>query len=139
MIASRAGRATGWRALLVLGLALTCAAAGAADVAAPVLGYRVVATYPHDVGAFTQGLLLHDGALYESLGGYGESRLRRVELASGRVLAERALDRRLFAEGLALADGRLYQLTWRAGVGFVYDAQTFAPLGRFRYPGEGWG
>ena len=79
------------------------------------LRVRVVRTYPHDANAFTQGLLWHDGALYESTGQYGKSSLRRVRLEDGKVLADRLLERKLFGEGLALVDDRLIQLTWRSG------------------------
>lgn len=102
-------------------------------------GYRVLRSFPHDPQAFTQGLLFWDGRLFESIGGYGRSALREVELHSGRVLREHPLPAQLFGEGLALAEGRFIQLTWRAGLGLLYDAQTLAPAGQFRYPGEGWG
>ena len=100
--------------------------------------YRVIASHPHDPEAFTQGLLFADGQLYESTGGYGQSSLRIVDLASGRVLRERQLPDNRFGEGLALNGGRLHQLTWKAGDGFIHDATTLAPIGEFRYGGEGW-
>ena len=101
--------------------------------------YRVIASHPHDPEAFTQGLLFADGQLYESTGGYGQSSLRIVDLASGRVLRERQLPDNRFGEGLALNGGRLHQLTWKAGIGFTYEPSTLAPIGEFRYGGEGWG
>ncbi len=101
--------------------------------------YRVIASHPHDPEAFTQGLLFADGQLYESTGGYGQSSLRIVDLASGRVLRERQLPDNRFGEGLALSGGRLHQLTWKAGDGFIHDATTLASIGEFRYGGEGWG
>lgn len=111
-----------------------------ASAPAPVqYGYRVLRSFPHDPQAFTQGLLFWDGRLFESIGGYGRSALREVELHSGRVLREHPLPAQLFGEGLALAEGRFIQLTWRAGLGLLYDVQTLAPAGQFRYPGEGWG
>ena len=106
---------------------------------AQVYGHRVVASFPHDPEAFTQGLAFHRGRLFESVGEYGRSALREVDLASGRVLRERALADHLFGEGLAVAGGRLLQLTWRAGIGFIHATQDLAPLGEFRYAGEGWG
>ena len=101
--------------------------------------YRVIASHPHDPGAFTQGLLFADGKLYESTGGYGQSSLRIVDLASGRVLRERRLPDDRFGEGLALIGGQLHQLTWKAGVGFIHDVSNLAAIGEFRYEGEGWG
>ena len=110
----------------------------APPAAAPVYGYRVVHRYPHDVGAFTEGLFFRDGQLFESTGFEGRSSIRRVDLATGRVLQERPLDARYFGEGITSLGDRLYQLTWRGQVGFVYDLQTFAPRGEFHYEGEGW-
>lgn len=103
------------------------------------LKVRVIETYPHDRDAFTQGLLWHDGAVYESTGRYGKSSLRKVRLQDGEVLDERALDPAYFAEGLARVDDRLVQLTWHSGVAFVADLDTLAPENMLRYPGEGWG
>lgn len=107
--------------------------------AAPVQSARVIATYPHDPAAFTQGLLIADGELYESTGQYGESTLRRVELTTGKVLQRIALPPRYFAEGLALVGDALLQLTWREQTGFVYDRRTFEQRRTFSYRSEGWG
>ncbi|MEO7041151.1 MAG: glutaminyl-peptide cyclotransferase [Gemmatimonadaceae bacterium] len=101
--------------------------------------YEVTATFPHDSSAYTQGLLSADGVLFESTGLNGQSTVRRVELRTGRVLASRALAGNRFGEGLALLGGRLYQLTWKAGVAYTYDAATLAPRDSFNYPGQGWG
>lgn len=99
----------------------------------------VVARYPHDTNAFTQGLIFLDGYLYESTGRRGESSLRRVDLTTGRIEQIRALAPEFFAEGLTEFDDRLIQLTWQAGIGFVYRQDDFSPVERFRYSGEGWG
>jgi glutaminyl-peptide cyclotransferase len=128
---------------LLAGVAL-CIGLGAhvapADSAVPTaLRADVLESYPHDPEAFTQGLLLHDGALYESTGLYGRSSLRQVELNTGKVLRRVDLPPDLFGEGLALAGGKLVQLTWREGVAPTYDLATFARNGQFTYGGEGWG
>ncbi|HEY9426569.1 MAG TPA: glutaminyl-peptide cyclotransferase [Gemmatimonadaceae bacterium] len=102
-------------------------------------GYEETAHFPHDPTAFTEGLLSVDSVLFESTGLYGHSELRRVDLHSGRVLASRALPANRFGEGLALLGGRLYQLTWKAGVAYTYDAATLTPGDSFHYTGEGWG
>ncbi len=102
-------------------------------------GAEVVAAYPHDPAAFTQGLAIADGALYEGTGQYGRSEIRRVEIETGRVAQSRRLGSRYFGEGVTILDGRLYQLTWRAGLGLVYDLESFELLETFRYEGEGWG
>ena len=100
---------------------------------------EVIASYPHDPGAFTQGLLYHDGVLYESTGLEGESTLRRVDLKTGRVLQTVALPPPHFAEGLALAPQGLIQVTWQNDTGFVYDPATLALRRQFKYAGDGWG
>jgi glutamine cyclotransferase len=101
--------------------------------------FDVTARYPHDSAAYTQGLFWADSVLFESTGRYGHSDVRRVDLASGRVLARHALAADKFGEGLALVGGRLYQLTWQSGIAYVYEPPTLALLDSLRYPGEGWG
>lgn len=119
---------------------LLCAEGRAAPPATPELfTARAVAEYPHDPAAFTQGLLVEDGLLYEGTGQYGQSSIRRVDLTTGKVEQTRPLSALFFGEGIAILDGKLYELTWQNQVGFIYDAKTFEPLGNFRYTGEGWG
>lgn len=101
--------------------------------------YVVAGTFPHDTGAYTQGLLYHEGVFYESTGELGRSSVRRVEPATGRILASVALPSSRFGEGLALHGDRLYQLTWQNHVGYVYDISTLARVDSFSYEGEGWG
>lgn len=100
---------------------------------------EIVATYPHSVTAFTQGLLLHDGRFYESTGQKGASSLREVDPTSGEVLRLRANDPNVFAEGLALVGERLVQLTWMDQKAYVYDRSTFDLLAEHAYEGQGWG
>lgn len=125
------------RALAASAAVALLAACSAADVVRWTP--EVVATYPHDPNAFTQGLLFHEGRLYESSGRYGLSDLREVVLDSGAVVRARPLEARFFAEGLARVDDRLVQLTYREGTALVYDLDTFEEVGRFAYDGEGWG
>lgn len=122
-----------------VGVTVEQGASSAPQAQTPVLVPDVLAVYPHDTDAFTQGLLLHDGSLYESTGRYGQSTLREVELVSGEVLRQRELPAEYFGEGLALVDGRLIQITWREGAAFVYDLATFDLIETFTYAGEGWG
>ncbi|MEZ5979453.1 MAG: glutaminyl-peptide cyclotransferase [Planctomycetota bacterium] len=105
----------------------------------PIYGYRVVAEYPHDPNAFTQGLLWHDGFLYESTGQVGESSVRRVALETGEVLQVTPVGQQMFCEGLALVGDRLVQLTWQNHVGFVWDVETLGYASSFTLEGEGWG
>jgi glutaminyl-peptide cyclotransferase len=121
------------------------AAAGATDTAhvAPRAGvgtYRVevVHQYAHDGTAFTEGLEWHDGAMYESTGLVGRSGVRREDL-TGALLSYVELPPPYFGEGITIYRGTVYELTWKDGVGFKYDARSFAPRGRFTYSGEGWG
>jgi glutaminyl-peptide cyclotransferase len=116
-----------------------CNSAMVLSQSVPVATYEVVRTYPHDPGAFTQGLQYVDGFLYEGTGLNGESSIRKVELATGRVLQQRALARAYFGEGIAVWKTDLIQLTWQSNVAFVYDSATFEPRGKFQYRGEGWG
>jgi glutamine cyclotransferase len=103
------------------------------------LRVQVVETLPHDRGAYTQGLLFHEGVLYESTGQYRKSALRRVDPASGEILAERELADDLFAEGLARVGDRLIQLTWKEQTALVWDLASLSQVSRFDYEGEGWG
>lgn len=100
---------------------------------------EVVATHPHDPGAFTQGLVLDGGVLYESTGRYGESTLRQVDVESGEVVRQVDLADDRFGEGLALVGDRLVQLTWQAGEAYVYDVESLELAEQWAYDGEGWG
>jgi glutamine cyclotransferase len=122
--------------LLAAALALGLPLCVQAEV--PVQGYEVVRTYPHDPEAFTQGLIWRNGHLIETTGRQ-PSVLRRVRLEDGKPVAQRALAPIYFGEGVTELNGKLYSLTWRNGVGFVWTADDFTPLGGFTYAGEGWG
>ena len=101
--------------------------------------YTVDNTFPHDTAAFTQGLAVVGDTLYESTGNYGLSSLRKVVLQTGEVEQIRRLSSTIFGEGLALYDDKIIQLTWKSGVGFIYDRRTFDMIRSVAYPGEGWG
>ena len=96
-------------------------------------------SYSHDPKAFTQGLLVHSGVLYESIGRYGHSAVRKIDLDTGQILVSRALPADHFGEGLALQDGILYQLTWHNKVVWKYDPVTLEPLGSIPLQGQAWG
>jgi glutaminyl-peptide cyclotransferase len=99
----------------------------------------VVRAFTHDTSAFTQGLQFVDGVLYEGTGEVGTSSIRRVRLETGEVQQRRDVPAPYFGEGIVVFGDALYQLTWKNGVAFVYDKQSFAPRREFRYDGEGWG
>ncbi len=110
-----------------------------AGTSLPVFTYSIVRSYPHDAAAFTQGLQFVDGFLYEGTGNHGESSIRKVKLETGEVLQQRDLAAQYFGEGIVVRKDEIVQLTYKSGIGFVYDRQTFAPKRTFRYEGEGWG
>lgn len=115
----------------------------------PVYTYEVVNTYPHDADAFTQGLVYHDGVLYEGTGQHpyfgpgsssnGTSTLRKVAIETGEVLQSIQIDRQHFGEGVAILGDEIIQLTWQSQIGFVYDLETFQLKREFVYTTEGWG
>jgi glutaminyl-peptide cyclotransferase len=134
---ARRGRASWLAAVSACGILLLCPWGWASSV--PVAGFRVVAMFPHDPGAFTQGLVFDAGTLFEGTGKYGRSTLRRVDLESGEVLQETALPRELFGEGITVWRDEIVQLSWRAHRGLRYDRATLERVGEFHLPGEGWG
>ncbi len=112
---------------------------GAALQKAPVYGYRIVRTFPHDPEAFTQGLIFRDGVFYEGTGLNGRSSLRKVTVETGNVLQIKTTPSEYFGEGITDWKGSLVQLTWRSEIGFVYDLSSFERTKTFQYTGEGWG
>ncbi|MBI1345214.1 glutaminyl-peptide cyclotransferase [bacterium] len=124
-------------AIVVMALATTTAFPR--DQSLPVSGFRVVATYPHDPQAFSQGLAIAHGQLYEGTGQYGSSSLRKIELATGQSEQVVPLHRNYFGEGIAILNNQIFQLTWKERLCIVYDLETLAPSSSFRYTGQGWG
>jgi len=125
--------------LILISAQFPSAAVEGGQSAAPVRSCSIVREFPHDIKAFTQGLVYYGGYLYEGTGLNGSSSLRKVEMNSGRVLQKKQLPRQYFGEGIAILGSRIYQLTWRSGVGFVYDLRSFKQLDSFSYNTEGWG
>lgn len=103
------------------------------------IAYEVVATYPQNEDAFTQGLYFDGDGLLLGTGQYGKSSLRRVDLASGRTLQNVKLGKRFFGEGIARHGDVIYQLTWKSGVAFTYNARTLKAGASLSYRGQGWG
>ena len=102
-------------------------------------GYRIVNAFPHDAGAFTQGLVYDDGVLYEGTGQEARSALRKIRLETGEVINQHNLEANLFGEGVTVFGERIFQLTWQTKVGFVYDKSSFRLVNRIYYQTEGWG
>jgi len=114
-----------------------------ANLAPAIVNYSVVNVFPHDTSAFTEGLLVHDGKLYESTGGQPQSNdfkswFGPVDIKTGTFQKKVMLDTSYFGEGINILGGRLYQLTWQSHIGFVYDAKTFKKIKDFPITGEGW-
>ena len=140
---------TGRRGALLVGIVLVAGCASdepaprARDATpastAPVARFKTVRSWPHDPGAFTQGLDFHDGRLYEGTGVEGQSTLREVTLETGAVVRKVDLPQNVFGEGITVLGDRIYQVTWTSGKGFVYDLRTFRLVREFPYEGQGWG
>jgi glutamine cyclotransferase len=119
----------------------------APKTAVPVYAYDVVKTHPHDPLAFTQGLVFHNGFLYEGTGGKQTegkndpffSSIRKVEIETGKVLQKHDLSGAYFGEGITIHNDKVYQLTWKEKTAFVYGLDDLKPQKEFRYSGEGWG
>ncbi|MGB7069710.1 MAG: glutaminyl-peptide cyclotransferase [Pyrinomonadaceae bacterium] len=105
----------------------------------PVASYEILNKFPHDSGAFTQGLAFHNGFLLESAGQYEDSSLRKVELKTGKVVMKHDVPEEFFAEGMTVLNDKVYQITWREHKAFVYDVSDFKLLREYQYPGDGWG
>ena len=128
------------RLLLAAALLAICACSPATTEAGeiPVYGYQIVHTYPHDTGAFTEGLFYLNGFLYESTGVENQSSIRKVKLETGEVVEKHDLPEAYFGEGIINWKDRIYQMTYTTQVGFIYDLATFAVKGEYHYPGQGW-
>jgi glutaminyl-peptide cyclotransferase len=141
--------------LLIAGLLLICECSGnkkprkmgsghSGQIEA--INYSVVKTFPHDRGAYTEGLLFHNNQLYESTGSpenYPETRsvFGIVDLNTGNIAVKGELDRnKYFGEGIVFLNDKLFQLTYQNQTGFIYDARTFNQISTFPFSNkEGWG
>ena len=124
-------------ALLVLAVA-PLAAQPATEAPIPLERAEVVNRYPHDPAAFTEGLFIDGGQLFESTGMTGRSSVRQVDLKTGKVLKRAAVPQPHFGEGIAPWKGQVLSLTWQGGVGYRWDRKSLKRIGTFRYEGEGW-
>jgi len=123
-----------WVVVLVVWMAaLRCAAA------TPVYGYKVVATYPHSTGSYTEGLFYLNGLFYEGTGMQGRSELLAIDPQTGQVQQRHDLPAKFFGEGIVDWGPNIYEWTWTSHVGFVLDRFSFRVLRQFSYTGEGWG
>jgi glutamine cyclotransferase len=127
--------------LFVLPLALLADPAVAAPAPPPIerCGYRIVETFPHDATSFTQGLFWDEGHLYEATGQYGQSRVARLDLKTGKALAQSKLPADQFGEGITRWGDQIIGVTWQGGAGNRWSIKDLKRVGTFKYEGEGWG
>lgn len=110
------------------------------DITPPMNSYIIVGEHPHSIDFFTEGLLVHDGFLYESTGNHGTSAIYKTILNSGKVVSQKKLDDQYFGEGITILNDKIYQLTYKTKIGFVYNLADFALIDSFRISSEeGWG
>lgn len=131
------------RPFLLVGLALiflaSCTSVNEKKVReAPRIEFTLQRTLPHDTKSFTQGLLIHEGQLYESTG-QEASWIGIIDVGTGKAEKKVVLDDQYFGEGIVILNKKVYQLTWQNKVGFVYAFPSFQKIGEFAYTGEGWG
>jgi len=119
--------------------ATTTAEENNTNPAPPLLSFNIVKVYPHDTSSFTEGLLIQNNALYESTGLEGQSKLRKINIETGKPEKELKLDSLQFGEGISIIDDKIYQLTYTKHTVFVYDAKTFKKIKEMNWPFEGWG
>ncbi len=103
------------------------------------LTYRIVSAKPHEADAYTQGLQLSNGRLFESTGQYGQSTVREIDSASGSLLRKRPLAKQVFGEGLTLLGNEVWVLTWKENTAYVFEPDSFNFIRSLHYQGEGWG
>jgi len=113
--------------------------------AVPVINYAVTNFFPHDTNLYTEGLLVHEGKLFESTGSPDElpqtrSLIGIIDLSTGKMDVKVEIDRKkYFGEGIVILNNKLYQLTYMNQLGFIYDLQTFEKIGQFNYANkQGW-
>ena len=118
---------------------LVCSLPATAQAQSEAAELVLISSHQHDSEAFTQGLEMHDGLLYESTGLYGHSSLREIDPSSGQVMRQTELDESLFAEGITVVGDSIVMLTWKAGEALVFDIESMTVVANHTYSGEGWG
>ena len=102
-------------------------------------GYNILNTYPHNINSFTQGLVYHEGYLFEGTGKNGQSNLSKINLEDGEVLMSKNMSQRYFGEGIEIVGDKIYQLTWQSHLVFVHDKTTFESIESHYNATQGWG
>jgi glutaminyl-peptide cyclotransferase len=125
-------------AVRIFSLIAAILGAGSA-IAAPVAGYKVVATYPHSTESYTEGFFYLDGLFYEGTGLQGHSAVMAIQPQTGKTIQQLDLPSKYFGEGIVNWGSNLYEWTWQSHICFVYDRFSLRPVKQFTYTGEGWG
>lgn len=107
----------------------------------PIIPYTIVAEYPHDTSAYTQGLEFHNGKLFEGTGDFKTSSIRITDYKTGKVEKKHMMGTNsIFGEGITIFKNKIYQLTWQSNIVYVYDVNNIdKPINTFKWPYEGWG
>nr|WP_242623523.1 glutaminyl-peptide cyclotransferase [Pseudonocardia sediminis] len=116
-----------------------CGTTGDPAVTAPAARPAVLGEVPHDRTAFTQGLELDGGTLYEGTGLAGRSQLRELDPATGTLRRSVPVPNGYFGEGITVSGDRIWQLTWKDGVALEWDRASLRLLREVPTDGEGWG
>ncbi len=110
------------------------------DIVPEKYGYQIVQTYPHNDAAYTEGLEIHNGFIYESTGENSKSFLYKNNLKTGQTVKSVKLADQYFGEGITIFNNRIYQLTYKTKVGFIYNLENLALIDSFHFESaEGWG
>lgn len=111
-------------------------------IAAPQnININIIGIYPHDTSAYTQGLEIYNGKLYESTGDYINSSIRVTDIKTGRVDQKHMMgSAQVFGEGITIFNNKIYQLTWENHLVNVYDIKNIdKPIKTVTWPYAGWG
>ena len=105
------------------------------------IAYSIVAQHPKDTGAYTQGLEMYKGKLFESTGDYARSSIRITDYKTGKVEEKHVMgSNKIFGEGLTILRDTVYQLTWVSNIVYVYAVGNLQkPIKTLKWPKEGWG
>ena len=103
------------------------------------MSYSIITSYPHDTSSYTQGLLIYKGEMYEGTGNYTFSKLKKVDIKTGKALQQISLPDEYFGEGITILNDTIYQLTWKEKKVFVYTLKDFKKVKEFDANIEGWG
>ena len=103
--------------------------------------YTILAQHPHDTSAYTQGLQIYNGKLYEGTGDFESSSIRITDWKTGAVEKKHVMGSdKIFGEGITIFKNKIYQLTWKSNIVYVYDVNNIdKPVNSFKWATEGWG